>query len=206
METSVKIASSNFLKATPISKDTAIARGERESSDALCDRLLSLKLIECSDSFVPQELDCAYFSVGHSGTKNVATTRKSSNTMQVHQNAHRHSMLLFAETKASDLNHFIAQSQGETQRKGTTPITVPGKHTYTYKDGLDDDPLQLRYGDSDWDLVDSDDDSECIFPYSPDSTAISCEAPKATTDYVPQNIITLAQRTKGAVAMPKAST
>lgn len=186
MEIGVQATSNNPLDVVPESRDNSLAQNESKSSEVFCERLLSPELIEYSDSFVPQKSDGFRFTGGHSDTRNMADI--SVKIMQVPQNTSSHGMLVSPEDKASHLKRFTAKSQEVPQRIKTTPITIAKSDTYTYRHGLDDDLLQLRNGDSDWDLVESDNDSECIFPYSPDSTPNSCEHTKATMAYAPQSI------------------
>lgn len=70
------------------------------------------------------------------------------------------------------------------------------RSTCIHKDVLKDDMLPLLNPDSDWDLVESDDEDECIFPYSPSASVM--RAPR-----VAQNLPVHGGQTKPSTEPPQ---
>jgi hypothetical protein len=183
MERGVKAASSNALEAAPAFGDGKLIRDVVGDSEASCDELSTPELIKYPNRCTPLEPDWHYSLLGDGDIQEGAGMTESIDITQFPQNTSRQSMAALAKAEAWDLNPHRLQCLEMTQTEGSSPIAMERRYTCIHEDVLKDDMLPLLNSDSDWDLVESDDEDECIFPYSPDASVIDWE-PKTT--FTPQ--------------------
>lgn len=82
-------------------------------------------------------------------------------------------MVAIAKGEAWDLYPHRFQCLKATQTEGSSLIATEGRYACIKEDLLKDDWLPLLNSDSDWEMVESDDEGECIFPYSPNANVIN---------------------------------
>lgn len=218
MERGVKAASSNALEAAPAFGDAKLYRDVVGDSEGSCDGLLTPELIKDTNRCIPLEPDWHYSLLGDGDIQEGATMTERIDITQFPQNASRQSMVALAKAKAWDLNPHRLQCLEVTQTEGSSPIAMEGTYACIHEDVLKDDRLPLLNSDSDWDLVESDDEDKCIFPYSPDASVIDWE-PKTTlapqcvgikifdkSTTVAQDLPTHSEQTKPSTESPQSLT
>ncbi|KFY17789.1 hypothetical protein V492_00387 [Pseudogymnoascus sp. VKM F-4246] len=132
-----------------------------------CDGLLTPELIK----YPKLEPDWHYSLFGDGDRKEGAGIIESIDITPLTQNTSRQSMVVYAKSKAWDLNPHRLQYLEMTQTEASSPMK--------WQEG--DDMLPLLNSDSDWNLVESDSEDECIFPYSPNASVMDWESKTTST-------------------------
>ncbi|KFZ16129.1 hypothetical protein V501_02378 [Pseudogymnoascus sp. VKM F-4519 (FW-2642)] len=181
MERGVEAASGNALEAAPELGEAKLIRDIVWDSEASCDGLSTPELIKYPNRCTPLEPDWHYSLLGDEHMEEWAGMTESIDITQFPQNSSRQSMVAYTKADAWELNPHRLQCLEMAQTEGSSPIAMERRYTCINKEVLKDDMLPLLNSDSDWDLVESDDEDECIFPYSPCGSVIDWESKTTST-------------------------
>lgn len=216
MERGVKAASGNPQEVAPAFGGSKLIRDVVRDSEASCDGLLTPELGIYPNRCTPLEPDWHYSLLGDGDIREGATVIESIDIMQFPQYASRQSTVDMV--KAWDLNPHRLQCLEVTQTEGSSPIAMEGRYACIQEDVLIDDRLPLLNSDSDWEMVESDDEDDCIFPYSPDASVIDWKSKKTLAPQsvgieifdesttVAQNLPTHGGQTKPSTEPPQSQT